>query len=641
MDRTSKDQPIVRLRLLGKPQVQVGSQTISSFRTSRIPALLGLLASGPESWSRANAASQLWPNQLSPEARHNLRQVLLYVRKLCGPNAIVADRETLRLGPDVSSDVQALLECGEPSNLPRVAETIRDVEYGEFLKGLADDWIAPVRAQCDEAFARLMVRFSVAALESNPSRSLEFASRAIRVDSFLDSARAAKIRALRALGEDAAGRREYDAYERHLFEELGIQPSEIVFAALSGNPKGPASSPASKPDDDVVALLSGSRPREGLDLAAARVPYWLQRGLLDEGLSTLRRAVDANLSRVETPSLGLARVGIARLLAARGRIAEGTEVLEDLKGALTFKKVRRECAICRARMALSQFRGDEARRHAGEALELSNAGESESRIDALLAAGEGASQCEALEECIRLLEECMGLAQKIGDWDALAHAASVAAFAQLRNGQPQDALRLSQSALDRLRPHRGRRAAFFKVTIARLLEEIGDRTDAEKGYRAGIVEAKEHADDFGLAVALTYLGDLLSAKGEFAESLARHEEALAIRVRIGEKLGRATSLRGIGHALIGMRRFAEAAETLSKSSRVFVECDSATGNASALYYLALATEGLGNRPRALRIARHASKLLRGMSRLARLTIGPEGDRMARDAEMLTQRLEMP
>ncbi len=634
----------IRVRLLGVPSVVVEGKTVTSFRSNRVPALLGLLASRPGPWQRDVVAAALWPDHMHAESRHNLRQTLLYTRQLLGENAIVGDRQTVELSLDLKTDLHILLRVTDSLQPPQDAiinaEAAIDAYRGEFLAGMDGDWIYGVRSHCARAFVGALLRIADDCLESSPAKSLEYAQRAVEAEPYMDGARLRKINALRALGEVAAAHREYAGFRQLLTTELGIDPSHIVSEALVKRPSAePIAKAASTTEPtEIDFLLARDRPFEALDLAVALVPYWIEKGLIDEAVGVMRRALEANPDQ----SLGAHQrglVSLAQLLADQGKLFEAKESLTEAIPRLTNVSATVKGLLLLARINTSAFRARVAEQLANKALELAIQAELvEERIEASRTAVDIAFQLENMEAAEKMADETVEIARRVGDWRSYSVVVTLAAIIRFRSGREEEALRMANEALVELSMRGSVRASFTRVRLNRLLEEMGDAVTAEAGYRRGIEEARQYRDSFGLAVSLTYLGDLLTVQDRLDEALKVHAEALQIRHETGEQLGEATSLRGLGRIYLKRRQFVEAREALRDSSRLYLLCDALPGHASVLLELARVSQATHDFPLAQRIAERAQEILRGMSLHSRLTIGPRSSSILDEVDALVEEL---
>lgn len=634
----------ISIKLLGVPTIEVEGRSFTSFRSNRIPALLGLLASRPGPSQRDIIADSLWPDHMSSEGRHNLRQVLLYVKQLLGDQVLIARRNTVELHPDCSSDLSTLLQVNNPLLSPGEkieAATKAIAAYrGEFLSGYEDEWVYPVRSTCTRAYISALLLLSQHLLPTNPSRSLELADRAIQAEPYLEGARAAKIHALRTLGEEASAHKEFTNYRQLLATELGIEPSHIAIDALNQEEtQPPAIEPTNEQAEAINFLLASNRSRYGLDLAIAMAQYWMAKGQAVHGVEPIAFALKANEKNSSSDSFLAGKVVHAELLFVTGNTYESREILVEVLPKLGKNLTRIRALILLGRISSHSYQPQAGADFAKQGLNLANAiGSAEEQIDAYRVAAEIAFQLENPELGEEYSAVCIDLARQIGDWQSFAHATSVVAMIRYRGGRLDEAISAVQTGLDELVDKQTNRAASIRIRFYRVLEEIGDVERALDGYRQGIEDIRKFRDPVNLAIALTYLGDLLTTRREYDEAVSLHNEALSIRRELWERLGEATSLRGLGRAYRKMGQLDDAQSVLRESARLFLACDALPGHASSLLELAYVSQAMGEREMALRIASRAKELLFGMSKHARQTIGPQGDLLADDADRLVRSL---
>jgi DNA-binding SARP family transcriptional activator len=638
---------LLRIRLLGVPSVVADGEIISSFRSSRIPALFGLLASKLGGLRREYVAETLWPDKGAGEGRHNLRQTLLYIKQQFGPDFIFSDRNTVELSPTIETDLGLVLRASASLQSPAQAEqTANDAikaYRGEFLEGFDDDWILAVRIQLAKAYVEAILFYSDCCIKTNPKRALELAELAIAAEPFLDGARARKLRALVAMGEHASAHREYGAYKKFLAAELGIDPSSLVQDAL--DPTAVFLLPAEESLNlvnvegahAVTTLIHSNRPVRGLDLAIAYAPYWAGQNLAKEGIAIVQQALEANQGSPRSDSFLLGNVAQAELLVASGHAYEAKEILAKSLPFLTNPTSHIRALNLYARIFTFSYRPREGNEYISKAVSLArNLGAKEEQIDALRYASEIAFQLEDLAAAESYAKESLPLCQEIGDWNSQASVRGQIAMIQERSGNSEESRKTIHIGLRELEGKSSYRATFTRGRFARLLEEIGDVVEAEVGYRRAIAEARTFDDPRGFAVNLTYLGDILTTQSLFDEALRCHEEALAIRQKVVEQLGEATSLRGIGRIYLATNRLKEAQEFLKESSRLYLVAGVVPGHVSVLYELARVANEMGDTNLALRIATQARHLMLGMSKLSLQTIGPGSQILLQQTEALVK-----
>ena len=640
---------VPKFRLLGTPSATIEGKVVANFRSNRIPALIGLLATSPKSWLREVVAATLWPDSMPAEGRHNLRQTILYAKQLLGDDVFVVGRQTLELSTRFETDFHILHRAASVFKSPdevvaRLEQAIMAYQ-GDFLEGFEDDWIAPIRGNCTRVYIESLLSLADHYLAKDPRRSLGLADLAIALEPYLDGARTRKILALQALGEGGSAHQELRNYRELLNREFGIEPSpEISEATQKGEPKQvienqknerPANRFSESDEDAINLLLHGSRPKNGLALALARIPFWVSRGLAKVGIEVIRKSLESFDPSDSSPEVQIAQIGLCELLALDAKLYEAREILTNLVPTIQDDKVRLRALFVYARVFIVAYQADLADVYARQALALSaHSGSLEDKIDVYRAAAETAFLCERSAEAEQLSEAATRMALEAGDWQSFAHVWLLVATIRLRTGRKGEAKLAMETALNELSDKEGPTISSIRVRFYRLLEELGDVAQAERGYRVGMKEARADDDQMGLSIVLTYLGDLLTSKEKYDEALKYHEEALSIRLQIKEPLGEATSQRGIGRVHLACGRLDLAERALKESSRLFTACGSMPGHASALLELAKVASLRDERELALRIALRARHLLSGMSLLTQMTIGPTGDTAVKEAEQL-------
>ena len=95
----------LKINLLGKPEVWLGDQQLTSFSTAKTEALLYYLAATRQIYSRETLAGFLWEDMPESKARRNLTKSLTVLRRLLEPFLII---ETQRVGfrPDIPFEFQ-------------------------------------------------------------------------------------------------------------------------------------------------------------------------------------------------------------------------------------------------------------------------------------------------------------------------------------------------------------------------------------------------------------------------------------------------------------------------------------------------------------------------------------------------------
>lgn len=628
--------PQVGLRVFGGFELSRDA-VLTPLRSSRVEALLAyLVAYEGRPCFRTTLAEALWPGREQNAAHQNLRQALLTLRHTLGDiaeEAVEANRRYVRLLPRaIDSDLalfRGFLSTGD-------LEAAVAAYEGPFSPTLDDAWALEVRADLARAHLQALLELSDTLRAGDPARALEYAERAVREEPFHDGARARKIRALRALGEEARALLEFEAYEAYLEDELGLRPARIVEEALSDAAPTPPSPPPTAPTEigtAIEVLLEGDRPEAGIRLAISLTPYWVQTGQAAAGLARL----DQTFSRWDgaRDSELLGQTGLAAAtLALRAGLNDRAQV-EALFALdrLSRPDERASALIC---LAMCRNRGrawHEGRRFALAALRVIRGhgrASLESEAWAHLANAHvyggapdrgiaRARRAFSLATASRLSRSMAGLVLAHGYAQKGERPAGIAALVE------------AQAAIASLKTPE---ASARRASIARIFEELGERDRAEAGYLGAVAEFRTYQDLWNLAIALTYLGDFMTATERPTEAIPLHEEALVIRERTGDRVGYATSLRGLGRARLARGEAKAAREALRESVRVYTETEATPGAASSLLALSLAERELGRPELAYRLAARAYGLFQGMSAAVLTTIGPDSAELIPTAKAL-------
>ncbi len=248
----------IRLNLLGPFELRCGDQFLSvSARKDR--GLLGLLAlSADKCMLRNQLAGVLWSESSELRARDSLKQALRRLKLLseeAGICLIEADRQSVRLGPDLSVDVFDLLDAADD-----LSEDVLQLRRGPFLERLQisdplfRDWILAERARLDAVFAGLALRLMRRGEATRHSSAMSYAARRLlSVDPFNEEAVRTLMHGHVERGERSQALRCYEAARELLAENLGIEPeketTEIADRIRSADTVG---------TKDAVALPTGT-----------------------------------------------------------------------------------------------------------------------------------------------------------------------------------------------------------------------------------------------------------------------------------------------------------------------------------------------------------------------------------------------
>ena len=239
------DSSLADVRLLGSPEIRRGGELVS-VDTRKAVAVLAYLAVRSIPISRDVLCFMFWPESDQARARGALRRTLSSLRAVVGPQAVVADRESVQLdSAELRVDVTTFAElvgAGTAVDLERAADLYR----GDFLAGFTvrgspefEDWqrgeSERLRREVDGVLAALV---ESAASRGDHGTAIELAERRLDLDRLNEPAHRMLL-----LTEAWAGRRSraIDRYRdavRILEDELGVAPLPETTALYQAIRKG-------------------------------------------------------------------------------------------------------------------------------------------------------------------------------------------------------------------------------------------------------------------------------------------------------------------------------------------------------------------------------------------------------------------
>jgi DNA-binding SARP family transcriptional activator len=220
-----------------------GSDVLSDeWRTKKTRDLLRVLALADAQPVRVSTLlDRLWPNATENAARNRLRTAASQIRRTLGDSTcLVRESDGLRL-QHVTVDVstfRALAQradlasrIGASSDVLDSARTAQLLYRGDFHADNDDDWAVEERGHLQKIHQDLLCDAAVAALDLGLFReALGLASHTVQLDPTSETAHRALMQAHAELGEVATALRVFEAYRRHLADELGVDPSPQTMA---------------------------------------------------------------------------------------------------------------------------------------------------------------------------------------------------------------------------------------------------------------------------------------------------------------------------------------------------------------------------------------------------------------------------
>jgi predicted ATPase/DNA-binding SARP family transcriptional activator len=244
---------MLKLALLGPPQIKRADGTAIAFRSRKELALLAYLAvEHARAHPRDTLLALLWPDAQAEAARNSLRVALANLRHALGTAgaALVADRRTVRLvpGAEVWLDVAAfralLAACKAHRHEKRQdcldcaarLDRAMDLYGGDFLAGfsLADaipfeEWALVCRAELHhQALDTLTTLAATHEAAGDYGALCRCARHQLALEPWHEPAHRTLMRGLALLGDRASALAHYEVCRTLLADELGVEPDSAT-----------------------------------------------------------------------------------------------------------------------------------------------------------------------------------------------------------------------------------------------------------------------------------------------------------------------------------------------------------------------------------------------------------------------------
>lgn len=243
-----------QVKLFGSPQISRGGELVA-VDTRKAIAVVAYLALAAGSVSRDVLSFLFWPESDQTRARGALRRTLTSVRAAIGPDALVADRESVRLVRDsVVIDVlefEELVARATGVSIATAATIYRgDLLDGFYVRGCPqfEDWqrteSARLRREADGVFASLV---EDAARRGDHAAAIDAAQRRLDLDRLNEDAHRMVIAAEARAGHRNRAIDRYREAVRVLEDELGVAPLDETTALYEAVRKGDTPDPPRSP----------------------------------------------------------------------------------------------------------------------------------------------------------------------------------------------------------------------------------------------------------------------------------------------------------------------------------------------------------------------------------------------------------
>jgi TolB-like protein/two-component SAPR family response regulator len=222
------------LKVFGDFALRDESGAALALPTRKTRALLGYLAANADKpQQRAKLVGLLWSNFSEKQARHNLSQALLSIRKLGDSRNLTlldSNGEQLTLRSD-AIDVDLVRFHALKAKDPAAAASLYD---GPFLEGLTvpdpafDDWLALTRSDFHHLACAALERS--ANDDSDIETAMISARRLVALEPLRESAHRRLIELLHESGDRTAALRQYHSCADILKSELSVEPDAVTIS---------------------------------------------------------------------------------------------------------------------------------------------------------------------------------------------------------------------------------------------------------------------------------------------------------------------------------------------------------------------------------------------------------------------------
>lgn len=221
---------MLRMKVFGPFELK-GPEGPVDLSSSKLTALISYLALAGKTVSRDVLATLLWGSHFEEQARQNLRQALVRLRKAIGGDLLVSSDSTVHLLPTALDCDAVAFERLSRENRPGALRQSVGLLDGELLAGLDvkqagfEEWLAKERRRLDLLACDALVRLGAAELEQgNASQALKHAGSCIERDWYREDAHRLAMLSLAALGQRAEAVRHFQDMAERLRRDLDTAP---------------------------------------------------------------------------------------------------------------------------------------------------------------------------------------------------------------------------------------------------------------------------------------------------------------------------------------------------------------------------------------------------------------------------------
>ncbi|WP_395140230.1 ATP-binding protein, partial [Armatimonas sp.] len=259
--------PKLRVDLLGKLRLSLGTRVTTRFETRRTALLLARLALPPlREWPREELMELLWPNEDPGVTRTRFRQTLASLRRALmevgtpEESVLRSSRTSVSLEVEqVICDVVELESCLRRASVnPELRRDALDraLELYEhhLLPGFYETWVLSERDRLENRLRSGLIQLAQSLMETEPESAIAYARGAVALDPLSEEAQEQLLKLLVQAGRPADAARHWQDVERLFWKELRTQPPDSLKAALSATPARSTPSSYSGPTPEAPPL---------------------------------------------------------------------------------------------------------------------------------------------------------------------------------------------------------------------------------------------------------------------------------------------------------------------------------------------------------------------------------------------------
>lgn len=226
----------IAIRLMGYPQLLVGTQDVSDQLSTKALALLIYLSLQKGAHTRLELAGLLWGDMNEARARANLRSALHNIRQVL-PEVLEVSRSIVAISPTAALEIDVRLIQNTVRRPAQIAGRLDAVQFcashrAEFLEGFYidsapefDAWVLQEREHLRLIYLQCLEKLAdAAARQGDWSQAIEVTRQMLALEPWLESAQRRMMLLLARSGHCNQALAQFETCRQVLDEELSISP---------------------------------------------------------------------------------------------------------------------------------------------------------------------------------------------------------------------------------------------------------------------------------------------------------------------------------------------------------------------------------------------------------------------------------